>query len=155
MTLHLVLKVILEYKNISQVTAGLRIMVSRLATPTLLYFSTVRGPRPQPKVKETPLPTPPASLLSSGGAASGPYPHLTPPPASKDLPRRAQNEGPPPKGLCLQPADSVRFLTTRRRLYAPKTNATHHRALPQASLPPLPKDLGPQLGKMLETPEPP
>lgn len=40
----------------SQVTAGLRIVVSRLATPTLLYFSTVRGPRPQPKVKEPPPP---------------------------------------------------------------------------------------------------
>lgn len=51
---------------------GLRILhYSRLATPTLVYFPTVLGLRPQPKVKETPLSTPPSSLLSSGGTPPG------------------------------------------------------------------------------------
>lgn len=104
---------------------GPRTPARLLGAPTLLYFSTVLGPRPQPKVKEPPSHSSPPSLLGSGGAASRSSPCPPPPPVFEDLPRRAQNEGPPPNGLCLQPADSARFLATARRRFAADTSATH------------------------------
>ena len=129
-----------ECKNTCRLLWISEFWISLLPTPTLVYFSIALGPRPQPKVKKTPLPTP-LNLLSSGGRPPDRLPFSLPRLSPKSSPVGLKTKDPPAQGLCLQLVDSARFLATRSRQHAPKSNATHARALPQAPLPPLRTDL--------------